>query len=120
MSKVVFKQCALFDETLLQHGLAIYENFEKFKQTKMQNHMQPFGSTDGPFRGNGPLGNHKPKLLHAHMTHDISLIYYLSGSNPAVVNLLGFFTHDALGTGNPAAPKKQQSFVKRAKNQDMY
>jgi hypothetical protein len=119
MPNVVFKTCALFDETLLQHGAEIYENFEKFKQIKMQNHMQPFGSKDTPFSGDGPLGNHKPKLIHAHLTHDISLIYFLSGANPTVINLLGFFTHDAIGTGRPAAPKKQQSFVKRAKNQDM-
>lgn len=115
---VAFKWCDLYNETVLQHGAVVLLKLEEFKTAKTNNPMQAFGGKDSPFSG-GLLSNHKPKLLHCHMTSDISLIYYLSGANPTVINLLGFFTHDALGTGRPAAPKRQQSFVKRVQGQDM-
>lgn len=119
MKKVLFKWCALFDETMLQHSASVLHKFNEFKKVKESNPMQPFGSRDRPFSGEGPLGLYKPTLIHAHMTHNISLLYYLSSAKPTIINLLGFFTHDAIGTGQPAAINKQKSFVKRIGSQTM-
>jgi len=115
----VFRTCALFDETLKTHGAAVLKAFVDFKKTKEINAMMPYGSKDHPYRGNGPLGLHKPKLIHAGMTFDISLIYSLSGQNPHVINLYGFFTHDESGTGNPPKSKIQKSLLTKISNQEM-
>ena len=113
----LFKTCPLFLETLKKHGTEVISSFEEFKATKEQNAMTPFGKKDYPFIGDGVLGKHKPRLIHAGMTRDISLVYTLTGNNPHVLNLYGFFTHAELGTGNPGKPNIQKSFVKRADNQ---
>jgi hypothetical protein len=114
---VAFKWCNLYNETVLQHGAVVLSKLEEFKAAKTVNPMKAFGGKDAPFVGNGLLGNHKPRLLHCHMTSDICLVYYLSGANPTVINLLGFFTHDAIGIGRPANIKRQDAFLKRTKSQ---
>lgn len=118
MAEVLFKVCDLFDETLIKHKNAVYNKFMLFKEHKSINHMQPFGSSDTPFR-RGTLGDYKPRLLHAHMTHDISVVYFLSGSTPTVINVIGFFTHDDIGTGTPPNVKREKNFVKKVSSQTM-
>jgi len=115
----VFRTCALFDETLKSHGSAVLKAFTDFKKTKEANAMASFGSKDRPYSGDGPLPSHKPKLIHAGMTWDISLIYSLSGQNPHVISLYGFFTHDESGTGTPAKVKLQKALVQKISNQTM-
>jgi hypothetical protein len=80
--------------------------------------MAPFGSRDGMFAGGGNFTAAVPKLRHAHMTHDVSVFYRLSGANPTVIDLFGFFSHDESGTGQPANIKKQKSLAKSLSNQD--
>jgi hypothetical protein len=53
------------------------------------------------------------------MTKDISLFYYISGQNPQVISLYGFFTHDESGIGQPSKPAIQKALVKKFGNQEM-
>jgi len=115
----VFRTCGLFDDTLKSHGSAVLKAFIDFKKTKEINAMTPFGSKDRPFAGDGPFGMMKPRLIHAGMTKDISLFYYISGQNPQVISLYGFFTHDESGIGQPAKPAIQKALVKKFGNQEM-
>lgn len=114
---VVFKPCALFNETYIRHKSKIERAFEQFRATKSENPLAKYGGKDYPFIGEGPLGKHKPRLIHAHMTSDISIIYSLSGANPTVISLYGFFTHDESGTGNPPKINLQKQLVKRISQQ---
>ena len=116
---VAYKYCDLYDETVLQHGDVVLAKLEEFEKSKTADPMKAFGSKDAPFAGSGMLGNHKPRLLHCHMTNNICLVYYLSGANPTVLNMLGFFTHDAIGIGQPSSVKRQTAFLKRVNNQTM-
>jgi hypothetical protein len=113
----IFKTCPLFFETLKKHGNAVVTSLDNFKKTKEANAMAPFGSKDRPFSGDGPFGMMKPRLIHAGMTKDISLFYYISGQNPQVISLYGFFTHDESGIGQPPRPSIQKAMVKKFSNQ---
>ena len=115
----VFRTCAMFDESLKKHSGAVLKQFNDFVSAKSVNAMVPFGSKDRPFTGDGPLGIMKPRLIHAGMTKDISLFYSISGQNPQVISLYGFFTHDESGIGQPGRPSLQKALVKRIANQQM-
>jgi len=41
----------------------------------------------------------------------------ITGRDPHIIKLIGFFTHDELGTGQPARPKSMQRFVQRVGSQ---
>jgi hypothetical protein len=56
-------------------------------------------------------------LKHAHLTHDIMIVYTLGGRNPIEFKLYGVFSHDELGIGQPANDKRQKSAAKRMANQ---
>jgi hypothetical protein len=113
MANVVFKTCKLFNETLLKHGVKVVKGLDEFRKMKEANPMAPYGSKDYPFRGNGPLNGYG----HAGITHDISIIYMMSGRDPHVFKLYGFFTHDESGTGQPANIRKQQKLGKKLDGQ---
>jgi hypothetical protein len=115
----LFRTCALFDESLVKHGRNVLAAFAEFKKIKESNAMTPFGSKDRPFTGDGPLGMHKPRIIHAGMTKDISLFYSISGQNPQIISLYGFFTHDESGIGQPSKPNIQKAVVKKISNQEM-
>ena len=120
MSNVRFRICPLFKQTSLEKFQAypsLEKKFEEFKATKMANHMAPFGNRDGMFVGDGLFNKAVPKLRHAHLTHDISIFYKVSGANPAIIELFGFFSHDDSGTGQPPNMKKQKSLAKVLANQ---
>jgi hypothetical protein len=115
----VFRTCAMFDESLKKHSGAVLKVFEDFTKTKSANAMVPFGSKDRPFIGTGPFGGIKPRVIHAGMTRDISLLYSVSGQNPHVINLYGFFTHEESGTGTPAKTSTQRALAQRISSQLM-
>jgi len=115
----VFRTCALFDETLKTHGSAVLKTFIDFKKTKEANAMASFGSKDRPFIGTGPFGSIKPRIIHAGITRDISLLYSVTGQNPHVINLYGFFTHEESGTGTPAKTSTQKALAQKISNQTM-
>lgn len=83
-------------------------------ETKRTDPNQPFGSSDTPFRSSGHFGTQVPGLKHAHITHDLSIVYKTQGNQ---VFLYGFFTHNDLGTGSPANMRKQSSAATQFKNQ---
>ena len=117
---VVFRICPLFQETAQEKmktpGLDV--KFKEFKASKEANPIGQYGSRDGMFAGGGNFTKEVPKLRHAHLTHDISILYRLSGANPTVIDLFGFFTHDDIGTGQPANIKKQKAAARRMAGQD--
>lgn len=84
-----------------------------FMDTKRQNPQSPYGSSDKLFRPNGQFGTKISGIKHAHITHDISVVYKVIGNN---VFLYGFFTHDELGTGTPANIRKQDAMSTRFSN----
>lgn len=84
-----------------------------FIEVKRKNPNAPYGSSDKAFAANGNYGSAIPGLRHAHITHDLSIVYRVDGKN---IYLYGFYTHDELGTGNPANMRKQASMADRFKN----
>lgn len=124
----VFMISDLFDDTYQRAyefgGRAFVEAFNRFLKfkddaAKSGNPVQPFGARDRPFLPTGPLRNAVPNetLVHAHLLHDMNLVYSMQGRNPVVYKLYGFFTHDDLGTGQPANIKKQRQQGMRFSNQ---
>lgn len=79
--------------------------------------MQPFGASDKLFKPDGNFGKKVKGIAHAHLTHDISIVYALSGRNPHIIRLWGFFSHDDLGTGQPPNDKIQKSMATKFDNQ---
>lgn len=118
---VVFVICPLFKETM-QEKLAVNpglrEKFEDFKKTKEVNHMANFGSSDKMFNGEANFIKAVPKLRKAHLTHDLSIFYRLSGANPTVIELYGVFTHDEAGIGQPAHTGRQKQLGKKLVRQE--
>lgn len=80
-----------------QSNVAVLKAFREFITAKRNDPLAPFGSKDRAFTGNG-LKAYK----HSGLTFDISVVYTLSGRDPHVIRLYGLFSHDELGTGNPA------------------
>ena len=115
----VIRKTSLFDDTLAEKirkgGPKLAARFNAFLDSKRQNPLQPFGSSDTAFTGNAPLGKAIPNetLMHAHLTRDISVVYSLSGKDPRVLKLYGLFTHSDLGTGDTPNIRKQQSMADR-------
>lgn len=120
MSDVVFRTCDLYRETLVDKARAypvIGQKMQEFREFKAANPLQQYGASDKPFVGKGNFGTVISGLKHAHLTHDIMIVYTIGGRNPTVFNLYGIFSHDELGIGQPANVKKQKAQVKRMTNQ---
>lgn len=83
-------------------------------EVKRENPNQPFGSSDKAFTGAGNFAKMVPGLKHAHITHDLSVVYKVIGNE---VYLYGFFTHDELGTGQPPNMNRQKSTATKFSNQ---
>ena len=81
----------------------VIQAIQAFIAHKRKDPTAPFGSKDYPFRGASLKG-----YLHAGLTFDAQMVYTIGGRDPHVIRLYGVFTHDDLGTGNPAQMKRQQ------------
>lgn len=93
-------------------GDRLTKALDKFRESKEAAATAPYGSSDKPFRGDG----HFSGLSHAHLTHDISLVYrYHKSANQ--FKLYGFFKHDDLGTGTPPNLRRQSSVGSRLTTQ---
>lgn len=116
---VKFQYCDLFKETYTakSRNPSVVKKFNDFVSAKTSNPIAPYGSSDKPFRGGGFFSNSIPKLRHAHITHDISIVYLISGFNPTQIKLYGLFSHDEMGTGQPQNIKKQKSLARQLTNQ---
>lgn len=120
MADVKFRPSALFRETFTKKAAenpGLEEQFQKFVETKSQDHMAPFGSKDTNLKGTGNFGTVIPKIRHAHLMNDLIVFYKLSGANPTLIDLYGIFTHDESGTGQPANIKRQKILAKKFSNQ---
>ena len=120
MDPVVFRTCNLYKETLVDKARAypvIGQKMQEFRKFKSENPLQQYGATDKPFAGKGNFGTVISGLRHAHLTHDIMIVYTISGRNPTVFNLYGIFSHDELGIGQPPNVKRQKAQAKRMTNQ---
>lgn len=122
MDKLIVKTTPLFIDSMAEKlksgGHKLAGRFEDFLKSKKDNAMRPFGKSDKPFINAGIIQGSIPNetLLHAHLTHDISVVYSLTGKDPRIMKLYGVFTHDDMGTGQPMNLKKQKSFSARLSN----
>lgn len=106
--------CKKFNETLLQYP-HLAGKLEEFIKSKSANTMQPFGASDKPFNPDGPLG--KLKIVHAHLTHDVSIFYRIKGSPPTLY-LFGLFSHKESGTDKSSQNRNiQKSLAKSLSTQ---
>jgi hypothetical protein len=76
---------------------------------------QPFGGSDKFFKPGLMFFSAIPGIRHAHITHDLSIVYRVGKANE--IWLYGIFSHDDLGTGTPANLKKQQVMSTKLANQ---
>lgn len=104
------------------HGVPVKNNAARnrlakgdnsFMHVKRQNPNQSWGSSDKHFKGGGVFTRLVPGLKHAHLAHDLNLVYLVKGNT---VYLFGVWTHDELGTGTPPNPRRQQSMATQFAN----
>ncbi len=111
---VRFQTGPLFDQTWQnrsQNNASLKNKLAQFLQVKSQDPTANFGASDKPFKSNGFFTNAIPKIKHAHLTHDLSLVYVLEGGADPVIRLYGVFSHDDLGTGTPANLNRQRNMA---------
>lgn len=119
--KTVVQKCELFEKTFdkkKREYPLIAQKLAEFLAVKEQNPIMQYGSSDKPFVSAGFYSHAIPKLRHAHLTHDISVFYTISGSDPVTLKLYGVFSHDESGTGTPANMRVQKSVAAQLKNQN--
>lgn len=109
---VQFQTGPLFDQTWQarsENNASLRNKLEQFVKIKSQDPTASFGASDKPFKSGGFFTNVIPKLRHAHLTHDLSLVYTMEGGTDPVIRLYGVFSHDDLGTGNPPNKNRQRN-----------
>lgn len=117
---IQFQWCKLFQDTFAakaRQNPELVRIFNEFRKIKEKNPMQPFGSRDAAFNGEGNFNRAVPKMRHAHLMHDLNLCYTVMGKDPTIIRLYGVFKHDELGTGQPANMKRQKSVATSMANQ---
>ena len=120
MSSVAFRTSDLYRSTLVDKVRAypvVGQKIQDFRKFKSENPLQQFGSSDKPFQGAGHFNKAVSGLRHAHLTHDIMIVYTINGRNPTVFDLYGIFSHDELGIGQPGNIKRQKSQAQRLSGQ---
>jgi hypothetical protein len=90
----IVKECQKHTETMSVHG-GLADKLAEFILVKTQNPTQRFGSSDSQFTNDGALG--KLKISHAHLSHDVSVLYRIKGKPPTIY-LFGLFSHKESGT----------------------
>lgn len=114
--ETVFRRCDSYKETYLQKVKpynAIRRKFADFMELKRWNPNQTFGKSDNFFSGGGPIGQIAAELRHAHITHDLSILYKLEGGT---IWLYGFYTHNELGTSRPPQINNQKNIAIKIAN----
>jgi hypothetical protein len=91
--------------------------FIEWKQRNPFNGAQPaspgFGDNDKKFKSTGNFGIRIANISHAHLTHNLSIIYRIENN---ALSLYGIYTHDELGVGNPPNIQRQQQIATRWSN----
>jgi mRNA-degrading endonuclease YafQ of YafQ-DinJ toxin-antitoxin module len=93
---------------------AALNSLKDFLTLKRQDPNALYGASDKPFKSTGTFTNSVSTLRHAHITHDLSIVYRLENG---ALYLYGFYSHDQLGTGTPANINKQKSMATRFSNE---
>lgn len=92
-------------------------DFLRFKVASPYNGSAPdgtkFGDTDKKFKAGGRFSDKIDGISHAHLTHDISIVYRIVGDS---LYLYGVYTHDAMGTGTPPSTARQLQATARWSN----
>jgi hypothetical protein len=117
---VVVSECPLFQETAARYakpGNNVLARYAEFIKTKLENPTAPFGASDKKNPDGTPMAQEVPGIRHAHLTHNISIFYTISGANPAILRVYAILTHDESGSGQPTNYKVQKSIGKRMANQ---
>lgn len=109
--KVVITKSKEFEKDLAKYGPQIGDKLKEFLKMKSDDPMSRFGAKDQHFTGGGPLGT--AGVIHAHLNHDVQVLYRRSGKNPAKIELLRLGTHDDFGTGQPPNMKAQKTLAKQ-------
>lgn len=120
--RLAVSESPLFQETAAMYARSnpkVLERYMEFLKVKMENPIAVFGSThtDKKNPDGTPMAQEIPGIRHAHLTHDISVFYTISGSNPSVLRLYALLSHDKAGTGQPINFKVQKSVAKKMSNQ---
>ena len=71
-----------------------------------------YGNSDKKFKPKGFFGSHLPGVAHAHLTHDISIVY-LVDRETSTIRVFGLYSHDDIGTGQPEDLNRQEQAAKR-------
>jgi hypothetical protein len=119
-SNVRFEYSPLSQKTIVnvtKNNPHIIKKLNNFIEFKSLNPIAPYGASDKLFRSNGFFSSTIPKIKHAHLTHDISVVYVVSGFNPTSIKIYGLFSHDDMGIGQPQNINKQKSLAKQFVNQ---
>jgi hypothetical protein len=106
-----------FDKKKRQYPF-IQQKLNEFLATKQSNPLDLYGSSDRSFSPGGFFANSVPKLRHAHLSHDISIFYTVTGADPVYIRLYGLFTHDESGIGTPPNRKIQKTVATKLSNQN--
>lgn len=120
---MVVKTCELFNETFKEHAkqnrqliskLIEFINFKKDNPTKLYK-VDKSDSNIGSV-----YDSVIPGIRHAHLTHDISVWYKISGMNPRELKLYALLTHDESGTGEPVKKNVARGMAKRMSGQTFH
>jgi mRNA-degrading endonuclease YafQ of YafQ-DinJ toxin-antitoxin module len=106
----------LYNETLSNYSKnqRVLERLKEFITHKRNNPTQNFGTKDQLFSSDGILKSavNNESMKHAHLTHDVSILYTIQG-RPPLIKLYGIFSHDELGTGQPSKKSDQRKAASR-------
>ena len=95
-----------FDETYLRYHRLIGTRWPQWLAAKLENPLRSIGK-DEPFNPNSLLAGY----MHAKLDDDISVVYKLVGSNPRMLKVYGFYSHEDIGTMGKR--RKQQMAARR-------
>jgi len=95
----------------------VLKKLDEFIATKSRDPLGSFGSSDKTFARTAPIGEVMPKLRKAHLNHDVSVLYDISGRDPTIIRLYAVLSHDESGTGQPANMRVQRNMAKRLAQQ---
>jgi hypothetical protein len=114
--QVRFDICPLFMETFGNHR-EVLKKLDEFIAAKTRDPLAAFGNSDKVFTRGTPIAEVMPKLRKAHLNHDVSILYMISGRDPTVIRLYAVLSHDESGTGQPSNMRVQRNMAKRLAQQ---
>lgn len=74
-----------------------------------------YGDSDKKFRSGGNFDTRLPSISHAHLTHNLSIVYYVD-KETNTIRLYGIYSHDDIGTGSPPNRNRQEQVATKFAN----